>query len=105
MAIRHIREAFDQAAEGQAQCQQALLRYEDDGKGGQHQIITVKGCKLDGTVFNLSTPPHAMADDPHHHVRELVKILKEEEEPTAAAAGERPAAIGSSAGKSISGGG
>lgn len=88
MAIRHIREAFNQEAGDHAQCQRAFLRYEDNGAGGQHQVITIEGVKADGSTFKLSTPAHAMADDPHHHVRALARDMKEEPaaaEPMAAA--------------------
>jgi hypothetical protein len=95
MAIRHIREAFDQEAAGQAFCQKALLRYEDDGKGHQHQIITVSGYKPDGTTFTLATPAHAMDADPHEQVRILARSLKEVDPASAEGAGERPPTAGS----------
>lgn len=102
MAIRHIRDAFNQEAEGYATCLEAFLRYEDNGQGGQHQIITIKGVKNDGSLFNLSTPAHPMKDDPHHHTRLLAKSLKEDvsdEEgagvrPVAEGAGEHPPVAG-----------
>jgi len=89
MAIRHVRDAFNEEAKGHAVCHEALLRYEDNGSGGQHQIITVKGVRADGTMFVIATPAHAMADDPHHHVRLLAQAMKEE--PVVEAAGEQPA--------------
>jgi hypothetical protein len=95
MAIRHIREAFDQEAAGQAFCQKATLRYEDDGKGGQHQIITLIGNTADGNAFTLSTPAHAMSDDPHAHARALARSLKMDPA-SAEGAGERPPTTGSS---------
>jgi hypothetical protein len=81
MAIRHIRDAFNEEAGQHAQCQSATLRYEDNGNGAQHQIITIEVVLASGSTFKLSTPAHKMSDDPHEHVRALARSMIEEPAP------------------------
>lgn len=96
MAIRHIRDAFNEEAKGYATCQEAYLHYEE----GNRQVITIEGVKADGTKFKLATPPHCDHPDPHHHARLLARSLKDEEkeEPVGEVAGEPTQPTGSHAG-------
>lgn len=56
-----LRDAFNRAAAGAAMCQTALLGYEQvmggDGKSVEVQILTFRGRKPDGTMFDVSSGP------------------------------------------------
>lgn len=78
MAIRHIREAYNQESGDHSICQAARLDYVP-GKPGepQQQIITLDIVKSDGLPETVKTPPHALDANPHEQVRMLAKTLKD----------------------------
>jgi hypothetical protein len=77
MAIRHIREAYNQESGDHSICQAARLDYVDGGKDKpQKQIITLDIVHANGTPETVKTPVHAMSENPHEQVRQLAKALK-----------------------------
>ena len=79
MAIRHIREAFNQEAGDAATCQQAFLDYVSSGiNGSQRQVITLTIAMPDNTIRTMQTPVHNMGDDPNEMVRVLARELLDE---------------------------
>jgi hypothetical protein len=77
MAIRHIREAYNQEAGNHSICRGARLDYVSAGPGQpQKQVITFDIVRFDGTAETVKTPLHEMADDPHEQARQLAKTLK-----------------------------
>ena len=78
MAIRHIRDAYNQEAGQHSICQEARLDYVSAGAGGapQKQVITLSLVHADGTSETVTTPIHEMSENPHEIVRALAKDLK-----------------------------
>lgn len=75
MAVRHIREAYNQEAGETSTCQSAFLDY-IFSDGIQKQVITLKIVDADGVPHTIQTPVHDMKEDPHEHVRELARGFK-----------------------------
>jgi hypothetical protein len=75
MAIRHIREAFDNEAGPGYSCQSATLDYVA-AFPTQRQIITFNIAMPDGTLKTVTTPPHAMDVDPNEEARQVARQVK-----------------------------
>lgn len=78
MAIRHIREAYNQESGDHSICQGARLVYVPGDKPGdpQKQVIELDIVRSDGTPETIATDAHAMDANPHEQVRMLSKSLK-----------------------------
>lgn len=75
MAVRHIREAYNQEAGETSTCQSAFLDY-IFRDGQQRQVITLKIIDAAGVPHTIQTPVHDMKEDPHEQVRELARTFK-----------------------------
>ena len=73
MAIRHIREAFDQEADGVAVSLSAILEYVE----GTKQRLTIKASiAATNEIRSLMSDVHGMESEPNEEGRKLARALK-----------------------------
>lgn len=75
MAIRHIRDAFDQEADGVATSMSAILEYVE----GTKQRLTIKASiAATNEMRVLVSDVHGMENEPNEEGRKLARALKDE---------------------------